>query len=145
MTRQGGGETGGEACRPRPETTEESFVASSGRSFLFRFWTWTQIDDEDGEGNTMPTLLKSSDSDDTENNELAQKGRVNRRPLPECDRLRRNADVLQGYERPTVSCRAEADANKYHPRRNIFTCGNAGIVIVGFMFFFYESGQKWPK
>ena len=49
MTRQGGGEAGGEACRPRPEDTEESFVASSGRSFFLFFWT--QIGDEDGEGN----------------------------------------------------------------------------------------------
>ena len=62
-----------EACRPRPEKAEESFVASSERSFFPL--SWTQIDGkgEVGIGKYGAEALSTTDAGGPKNNELAFK------------------------------------------------------------------------
>ena len=68
MTQQGG-----EACRPRPEKAEESFVASSERSFFL--FSGTQIDGggEAGIGKYGAEAPLTTDAGGPKNNELAFK------------------------------------------------------------------------
>ena len=71
MTRQGG-----EACRPRPEKAEESFVASSERSFFLL--SGTQIDGEGGVGigKYDAEALLTTDAGGRKNNEIDPKAKV---------------------------------------------------------------------